>query len=85
MIWPIIFIQKIGQKHIAPKIVWCVQWWILCEASEAVASGPTRFYSGNLEITMKLGRNVGNTRSIRSEDFFFLFFFLEIRMILRKK
>ena len=75
MIWPIIFIQKIGQKHIAPKIVWCVQWWILCEASEAVASGPTRFYSGNLEITMKLGRKVGNTRSIRSEDFFFSFFF----------
>ena len=82
MIWPIS--KKIGQKYIDPKIVWCVQWWILCEASEAVASGFPRFYSGNLEIAMKLGRKVGNTRSIRSGDFFFSFF-LEITMILGKK
>ena len=77
--------QKNWSKIYCPKIVWCVQWWILCEASEAVASGPPRFYSENLEITMKLGRKVENTRSIRSEDFFFSFFFLEITMILQKK
>ena len=62
--------------------MWYLQWWILGEANEAVASGP-RFLGAPLEnivsfrcrcfleIIMKLRRKVGNTRSIRDEDLFF--------------
>ena len=60
------------------------QWLILGRANEAVASSPP--FSGApskiahlvlfccrcfLEIVMKPGRKVGNTRSIRDEDLFF--------------
>ena len=57
------------------------QWWILGEANEAVALGPSSKIAHTvsfrrrcfLEVIMKSGRKVGNnTRSIRGEDFFFL-------------
>ena len=54
------------------------QWWIFGEANEAVASGSPHtarslilLYKVFLEIITKLGRKVGNRRSIRSEDLFF--------------
>ena len=63
-----------------------MQWWTLGEGNEAVASGSSlwgpplkiaHIVSVScrcfLEIIMNLGRKVGNTRSIRGENFFFLF------------
>ena len=62
-----------------------MQWWILGEGNEAVASDLPFFWGSPsktshkvlfrcrcfLEIVMKLGRKVGNTRSIRGEGLFF--------------
>ena len=61
---------------------------MLCEANEAVASGPPQKYlilahfavEVNLGIIMKLGRKVKNRSSIRSKKLFFL----EITMIWEK-
>ena len=82
MIWE--NVTKFGQNFIAPKFFWAgtaMQWWILGEANEAVASGPPFFGGPPLENSIY---SFGFAQwTIWSEDLFF--FFLENTLILEEK
>ena len=75
MIWA--NVTKFGQNFIAhPNLG--IQWWILGEANEAVASGPP----AKIAHTVLNPLQMFVQRTIPSED---LFFFLENTLILGEK